>query len=304
MPIPLAYFGVVLIWSTTPLAIAWSGQAAGFVFGVTSRMVLGLMLAFIFAAIIKKKVLWHKQALLAYVYGGLGIYGGMLSVYWAAQFIPSGLVSLLFGLTPIFTALLATFWLKDELITRFRIIGMVFGFVGLLVVFGQSLTWGSHAVWGVCGVIVSGLIHVTSAIWVKRVNAHVPAISMTAGTLCVATPLLLITWFATSPDWQMLSQALENAPSHTTLAILYLALFGSVFGFSLYFYVLKHVEATKVALIALMTPITSLLLGYYLNHEPITIHIIIGAALIISGLAIFELGGKPLPKWVPFRPNN
>ncbi|MDQ7001122.1 MAG: DMT family transporter [Ghiorsea sp.] len=303
MPIPLAYFGVVLIWSTTPLAIAWSGQAAGFVFGVTSRMVLGLMLAFIFAALIKKKVLWHKQALLAYLYGGLGIYGGMLSVYWAAQFIPSGLVSLLFGLTPIFTALLATFWLKDELITRFRIIGMVFGFVGLLVVFGQSLTWGSHAVWGVCGVIVSGLIHVTSAIWVKRVNAHVPAISMTAGTLCVATPLLLITWLATQPDWQTLSQSLSTAPNHTTLAILYLALFGSVFGFSLYFYVLKHVQATKVALIALMTPITSLLLGYYLNQEPITIHIIIGAALIISGLAIFELGGKPLPKWVPFRPN-
>ena len=303
MPIPLAYFGVVLIWSTTPLAIAWSGEAAGFVFGVTSRMVLGLVLAFIFAAIIKKKILWHKQALLAYVYGGLGIYGGMLSVYWAAQFIPSGLVSLLFGLTPIFTVILASFWLKDELITRYRIMGMTLGFFGLLVVFGQSITWGSHAVWGVCGVLISGLIHVTSAIWVKRVNAHVPAISMTAGTLSVATPLLLITWLATSPDWYVLSQTLTTAPAHTTLAILYLALFGSVFGFSLYFYVLKHVEATKVALIALMTPITSLFLGYTLNAEPITINIMIGAALIISGLAIFELGGKPLPKWIPFRPS-
>ncbi|MDQ7058901.1 MAG: DMT family transporter [Ghiorsea sp.] len=303
MPIPIAYLGVVLIWSTTPLAIAWSGQAAGFVFGVTSRMLLGLILAFIFAALINKRVLWHKQALLAYLYGGLGIYGGMLSVYWAAQFIPSGLVSLLFGLTPIFTAILAIFWLKNELITRYRIIGMLLGFFGLLVVFGQSITWGEQAVWGVCGVIVSGLIHVISAIWVKRVNAHVPAISMTAGTLCVATPLLLITWLAASPDWQALSQTLVAAPSHTTLAILYLALFGSVFGFSLYFHVLKHVEATKVALIALMTPITSLFLGYYLNQEPITPQIMLGASLIIGGLAIFELGGKPLPKWVPFRPN-
>ena len=303
MPIPLAYFGVVLIWSTTPLAIAWSGEAAGFVFGVTSRMVLGLALAFIFAAIINKKVLWHKQALLAYLYGGLGIYGGMLAVYWAAQFIPSGLVSLLFGLTPIFTAILAIFWLKDELITRYRVFGMILGFLGLFVVFGQSLSWGTHAVWGVCGVLVSGLIHVTSAIWVKKVNAHVPAISMTAGTLSVATPLLLITWLATSPDWQTLSQTLQTAPSHTVAAILYLALFGSVLGFSLYFYVLKHVEATKVALIALMTPVTSLFLGYYLNHEPITLQIIFGASLIIGGLAIFELGGKPLPKWVPFRPN-
>jgi len=67
--------------------------------------------------------------------------------------------------------------------------------------------------------------------------------------------------------------------------------------------VLKHVEATRVALIALVTPITSLMLGHYFNHETITLNIIIGAGLIISGLALFELGGKPLPKWVPFRPN-
>jgi drug/metabolite transporter (DMT)-like permease len=52
-----------------------------------------------------------------------------------------------------------------------------------------------------------------------------------------------------------------------------------------------------------MTPITSLFLGYYLNNEPITPQIILGASLIIGGLAIFELGGKPLPKWIPFRPN-
>jgi drug/metabolite transporter (DMT)-like permease len=74
-------------------------------------------------------------------------------------------------------------------------------------------------------------------------------------------------------------------------------------GFALYFYVLKHVEATRVALIALMTPITSLILGHYFNDEVITLNIYIGAALIIFGLAMFELGGKPLPKWIPFRPN-
>jgi drug/metabolite transporter (DMT)-like permease len=85
---------------------------------------------------------------------------------------------------------------------------------------------------------------------------------------------------------------------------LYLSLFGSVFGFSLYFHVLKHVEATRVALIALITPITSLALGHFLNQEPITFNILLGAALIVSGLAVFELGGKPLPKWIPFRPNT
>ncbi len=303
MPIPLAYFGVVLIWSTTPLAIAWSGQAAGFLFAVTSRMLLGTILAFIFAMLIQKKIVWHRRALLAYLCGGFGIYGGMLAVYWAAQFIPSGWVSLLFGLTPIITAILASFWLKNELITRYRMMGMLIGFVGLVIIFGHSLTIGQSAVFGVCGVLLSGTIHTISAIWVKRINAHVNAISMTAGTLCVATPLLIITWLLSQPSLQQTINSLTLAPTYTVWAIGYLALFGSVLGFSLYFYVLKHVEATRVALIALITPVTSLMLGHYFNNEAITFHVILGAGFIISGLAVFELGGKPLPKWVPLRPN-
>lgn len=303
MPIPLAYFGVVLIWSTTPLAIAWSGEAAGFVFGVSSRMLLGLVLIFIFATIMKAKLIWHKKARLAYLYGGLGIYASMLVVYWAAQQIPSGWVSVLFGLTPIFSAIMASFWLENEHLTRHRMSGISLGLIGLLVVFGSSLSLSETAVLGVFGVIFSGIIHSASAIWVKRVNAQVSAISMTAGSLLVATPLFLLTWLGTQPDFMKIQQMLEHAPSHTLIAIAYLALFGSVFGFSLYFFVLKHVEATRVALISLVTPITSLMLGHYFNHEVITLNIIIGTSLIILGLALFELGGKPLPKWVPFRPN-
>jgi len=53
----------------------------------------------------------------------------------------------------------------------------------------------------------------------------------------------------------------------------------------------------------LVTPVTSLLLGHLFNNEALTLNIMLGAALIIAGLAVFELGGKPLPKWVPFRPN-
>jgi len=303
MNVPIAYLGVILIWSTTPLAIAWSVEAAGFVFGISSRMVLGTLLAFIFSLVMSTKIVWHRQAVLAYIYGGLGIYGGMMAVYWSAQFIPSGWISLLFGLTPIFTAVMASFWLNQELLTRPRTIGMLIGLLGLILIFGSSLALDSAAMLGVVGVLCSGLIHSASAIWIKRVNAHVPAISMTVGSLLVATPLFLISWLATSPNFVATWQTLVLAPSYTWIAILYLSLFGSVFGFSLYYYVLKHVEATKVALISLVTPVTSLLLGHLFNNEALTLNIMLGAALIIAGLAVFELGGKPLPKWVPFRPN-
>jgi len=303
MPIPLAYFGVVLIWSTTPLAIVWSAEAAGFIFGVSSRMLLGTLLALTFATCMGAKMVWHRRAILAYIYGGLGLYGGMMAVYWSAQFIPSGWVSLLFGFTPIFSAIMASWWLEGELFTRSRLIGTLCSLMGLFFIFGSSLSMNAVAFWAVFGVLLSGLIHSASAVWVKRTHAQIPALTMTAGSLLIASPLFLITWvFSTPAPWDTWF-IINTAPSYTTLSILYLALFGSVLGFSLYFYVLKHVQATRVALIALMTPITSLILGNFLNDEVITPDIYIGAALIIAGLAIFELGGKPLPKWIPFRPN-
>jgi len=303
MPVPLAYFGVVLIWSTTPLAIAWSGQAAGFTFGVASRMTLGLMLIFIFAALVREKVVWNRLAVRAYLYGGLGLYAGLILVYWSAQYIPSGWVSLLFGLTPIITAIMASWWLKGELITRARVLGMILGLIGLIIVFGQSLSWGNTAALGVCGILLSSTLHAASSIWVKRTHANVSGISMTAGSLSVATPLFVLTWLLSQPDFSLVMHDLQTAPQFTIVSILYLALFGSVFGFSLYFHVLKHVEATRVALISLMTPILSLILGHLFNNEPLSFDILLGAFFIIFGLAVFELGGKPLPKWIPVRPN-
>lgn len=303
MPIPFAYLGVIIIWSTTPLAIVWSVEAAGFVFGISSRMLIGVVLAFLFSIAMRSHLVWHKQAWLAYIYGGAGIYGGMMAVYWSAQYIPSGWISLLFGLTPMFSAVLATYWLKQELMSNYRIVGMLIGLSGLVIIFGNTLDLHTTAWLGVLGVLASGLMHAASAIWVKSVNAHVPAISMTVGSLMVSAPLFLLTWYATSPDLTITWHQLSTAPIYSWIAILYLSLFGSVFGFSLYYYVLKHVEATQVALISLVTPVTSLMFGNVFNHEVLSANIVIGAACVVGGLAVFELGGKPLPRWIPFRPN-
>ena len=90
MSVPSAYLGVIIIWSTTPLAILWSCQEVGFVFGVTSRMLIGAVLALIAAALLGSGLKWHRHALLAYTAAAIGIYGGMISAYWSAQFIPTG----------------------------------------------------------------------------------------------------------------------------------------------------------------------------------------------------------------------
>ena len=242
----VAYTGVVMIWSTTPLAIAWSTHAAGFLFGVSSRMLLGALLAFATVLLMRKKLIWHAHARRAYLYGGLGIYGSMIMVYWGAQFVPSGWIALLFGLSPIFSALMAMLWLEGEPLTSQRMLGMLLGFAGLLVIFWQSLTLNPDAVWAVGAILMASMTQSAAAVWVKRVNAPVPAITMTAGSLAVAAPLFLLTWLFSQDAPLAMHEIWQTAPNFALASIAYLALFGSVLGFALYFYVLQHVLPSYV----------------------------------------------------------
>jgi len=138
----------------------------------------------------------------------------------------------------------------------------------------------------VLGMLGSVLIHCASAVWIKRIDADVPAIVMTSGGLLFAAPLFLLTWIAAG------AQLPSEISMRTMGAIGYLALLGSVLGFALYYYVLKRVEATKVALLTLVTPLCALGLGNLLNSEPITFEIVAGSLLILSGLATFEFSEK------------
>jgi len=286
MSVPAAYIGIIIIWSTTPLAILWSSQEIGFVPGVASRMAIGAVLALIVAALLGNGMKWHRRAMQAYVAAGLGIYGAMLSVYWAAQFIPSGWIALIFGLSPVVTGLMARRWLHGEALTPARLTGMFLGLAGLGVIFATGMQMDGRMVFGIGGVLLSVLIHSASAVWVKRIDADVPAIVLTSGGLTIATPLFLLTWLLSSNSLPV------DVSARTIGSIAYLALFGSVLGFALYYYVLKKVQATRVAMITLITPVMALALGSLLNGEPLSMEIVLGAMLILSGLALFEVGGR------------
>ncbi len=63
MPVPPSFLGVVLIWATTPLAIKWSSESAGFLFGVATRMLLGVLVCLARVALMSRRLRWHRQAL-------------------------------------------------------------------------------------------------------------------------------------------------------------------------------------------------------------------------------------------------
>ena len=286
MAVPAAYLGVILIWTTTPLAIRWSGHGPGFLFGVTGRLVLSALLALALVRLLRLPMPWTRRARHCYLAVGLGIYGALLLVYWAAQFVPSGWISVMYGLTPILTGIMASRWLEGPALSPSRLLGAGLGFAGLLVIFGEGAQGGPEIVHGVAALLAGVAIHSASSVWVKSIGISLPGLVVTAGGLLVAAPLFLLTWFVSGQSWP------REIGVQAAGAILYLALFGSVLGFALFYYLLHRVDVVRVALITLITPVTALLLGAQFNGEVVTPLVWVGAGLILLGLACFEFGGR------------
>jgi drug/metabolite transporter (DMT)-like permease len=274
MRITFAYISVVLLWATTPLAIKWSGEGPGFLFAVTSRMAIGMACILLTLAVLGRSLAWHRKALLTYLAVALQIYCSMIVVYWSAQFIPSGWISVIFGLTPLMTALLATLVLKEKHLSFSNLCAYCLGIGGLYIMFGSALNLGESAVLGIAGILLATLLQSIGAIWIKRINAGLPAIAQVAGGLGLALPAYLITWTLIDGQWPTTLSTVNIA------AIAYLGMIATTIGFSLYYYLLTHLSATRVALISLMTPVMALMLGHLVNHEPLTQDTLIGTALI------------------------
>ncbi len=284
--IQASYLAVMLIWSTTPLSIQWSATEVDFLFGVTSRMVIGLMISLLLMRFMGLSLRTHRKALQTYLAAGMGIFGAMICVYWGAQYIPSGWISVLFGLTPIMTGIMARRFLGEQALSGVRLVGVFLGMAGLIVVFWGSLHFSPNAWFGVVALLVSVTLHSISTVWTKAIGWQGHGVEITAGALIVAVPLYLMSWWLFGDQWP------EAIPLKAALSILYLGSVATVLGFGAFYYVLRHVDATRVALLTLVTPIIALWLGRWLNDEKLTWMVITGTLLILTGLILYELGER------------
>ena len=283
MSLPIAYLTVVLIWSTTPLAIKWSALGAGFAFAVMARMVIGVALAGLIVMAWRIGFPLHRKARLTYLAGGLGLFGAMICTYWGSQYITSGLVSVLFGLAPLVTSLMSALWLKERALAPAKLVGMALGLAGLGIVFlAESHIGGPDALAGMAALLLAVLVYSASLVWVKRIGDDSPPLAITTGTLAVSMPLFVLVWFLAD------GRVPSAMPLQAGAAIVYLGVFGSVLGFALYYYIIRHMDTGRVALITLITPVLALLLGILLNGEVVPVRVWFGASLIVLGLSLYQ----------------
>ena len=286
MSLPAAFISVILIWSTTPLAIKWSALDVGFSLAVLMRMSVGALLCIVLLLLLRVRFPTHRKAWLAYLVSGTSMFGAMSLTYWSSQFVSSGMISVLFGLSPLVTSLGAMLWLKEESFTPSKLAGMILGVLGLSLVFRGGLDLGSGAGVGLIALFAAVVLQALGLVWLKRIGDDSPPLATTMGSLIVALPLFFVAWWIVDGAWPV------TLPERAVEAAVYLGVFGSVLGFALYYYMIKHMEAGGIALITLVTPVLSLLLGHGLNNEAVLPQVWLGTASIVLGLCLHRWGGQ------------
>ncbi|WP_286232867.1 DMT family transporter [Thalassotalea sediminis] len=287
MRVPLAYLAVVIIWSTTPLGIVWSSESVHPTMAVLMRMVIAWLIGVTVILICRIHIPWHKQAFKLYGFSAIGIFGGMSFSYTAATYISSGLMSLIFGLAPILSGLLAQKMLAEPKFSLTKKVALIAALAGLFIVCLDNMALKDDAYIGIMLILAGVFFFSISGVLIKSVPLAINPISTTVGALTFSLPLFLILWLVFDG-----SLPIEQWQFRSIAAIVYLGIFGSLIGFIAYFYVLQKLSASTVALVTMITPVLALMLGHLLNDEVLTANLVAGAVLVILGLSCFQWSSK------------
>ena len=201
-------------------------------------------------------------------------------VFWGEQYISSGLAAVLQATLPAFGLVFAHLHLPGERMTWTKIVGVVLGFSGVVVVFSNQLAIaGGKALAGSVALVLSAFFAAYSNVLVKAYGRKLEPAILSGGQMFFGLiPLLLI------------GIPLEGNPFHyhwtpmALVALLYLAVVGSVIAFMLYYWLVHNMDVTKTMLISLVTPVVAVVLGMVVLGEDLSWRTIAGGIMIMVGV--------------------
>ena len=278
---------LVAIWGTTWAVIRVGLRGIPPVTGVALRFALAgvVLVAVAFAIGLRGKRLLAPLWLWA-VHGLCTFAASYGIVYWAEQYLPTGLTAVLFATYPLFVAALAHFLLPGERLSVLNVAGLPLGLVGVAVLFGPDLLralqgGGDRRLAFTCAVmLLAPLASAIASVAIKRWGGGVHPVPLNAGSMLFGAAVM-----------GALAALVERGrplqfDGSSIGAVLYLALLGTAVTFTLYFWLLKHMLATHLALTAYAIPVVAVIVGALVFGEPITARLLLGAALVVAGTAL------------------
>lgn len=282
---------LILIWGTTWAVIRIGLRGLPPFTGVAIRFGIAAIVLFAVARASGVRPDWDRRArVLGAVNAALAFSLSYGVVYWAEQWVPSGLASVLFSTFPLMVAGLAHIMLPGEHIQPASAAGILVGFLGVLVIFSEDLAalGGQQTVTASIVFLLSPLAAAVASVVVKRWGKGVHPLSLTAPPMA-ATAVIMGVLAVIFERGRPLSFDASSVG-----ALLYLAIAGTAVTFFLYFWLLDRLPATRLSLITYGIPVVAVTVGILGLGEPFTGRMFMGSALVLVGvsLAVGQSRGK------------
>jgi drug/metabolite transporter (DMT)-like permease len=287
-PLVLAAYAVLyLVWGSTYLAMKIAVTTLPPFFSATMRFVVSGLVLLVLGRLFDRTAITRRHVVASAVQGLLLLVCGNAAVMFAMRVVPSGVGALVVATTPLFMTLFA----RDFRASSWA--GVLLGLVGVAVLVDPFASDRAVPVWGLL------LLVFASASWglgssllrvlpVHPSNATAVGLQMLTGALVQAALSV-----ATGERLD-----LASASSSSWWAIVYLAVFGSLLGFTCYGWLLKVEPPTRVATYAFVNPVVAVVLGAAVGGEVVTARVVAAAVIIVVAVALI-LRGKPTTAAAP-----
>jgi drug/metabolite transporter (DMT)-like permease len=287
----VAWIIVCVVWGTTYLGIRVALETVPVALLAGLRwMAAGLLLAAVlplFGQRLPPRRAWGSIAIAGFLMAVIGNGG----VVWAEQHVASGLAAVVVAMVPFWTVLVEALLPRGEKLTARTLIGLGVGFFGIIVLVWPELTIGGAEgrmfVLGVIALQVACLGWALGTSYTKRTTLDVAPLPAAAMQMLLSGVMLIGIGTATG-EWNQLSFTTRTAG-----AMIYLVLFGSIVGYSAYFYALKSLPVSTVSLYAYVNPIIAMVLGSLLLSEPFSLRIVLASLFVFVGIAIVRSTPQP-----------
>lgn len=277
------FIALCLIWGSTWyfIKISLNAGVPPF-FGVGFRFFLSGLLFFLIIFFKKESIPFNRQAIKLYLSFGLLNFALSYGItYWATQYVYSSISSILWGLFPLFTSVMAHFMIPEdnnEKLTTNKMLALFVGLIGMIFIgSNQVIDLESQSFFAIMILVGAIMIAAWPSVLYKKHSDVVGPYQMNAVCQVLAGVVMLTLSYILKED---LSPIVWD--NQLILASVYLVIFGGVISWGIYFWLYQYLSVTQVTYVAIFPPIVAITLGWIFLNEVLSAKEIIGTMFILG----------------------
>ncbi len=199
--------------------------------------------------------------------------------------IAAGLASILNATTPVFTVVVAHLFTRDERLTGLRLLGVIVGFTGVVLIIGPTALHGLlEDLWGQLAVVGAALSYSFAGVYARRFShLGIPPLVTATGQVSASALILVALFLILNPPW-----ASPVPPRDALLAVVAMGLLSTAAAYMIYFRILASAGATNVLLVTFLLPVVAIALGALIFGEQIDVLHLVGMVVIAVGFALID----------------